>query len=474
MELNEILALPTILEQITALKERSTDQPSIAEYLKQWDPSKHDIFDALERPDKTIYNERVSAVNGAPEQVVDRIEKVARIGIAVQKLITKRSVAFLFGCPVKLTTGQLTDPEKKVLKAVEKIQTDNKINSFNRKVARSLFKSTEVAEYWYALDSDKPVNHTLTTKKKIKCAVFAPDRGDILYPLFDDYGDLIAFSREVAIKKGTVTTTHFETWTSEKYYHWVQDGSEWREYEGVKDNLLKKIPIIYATQEDVEWADVQFLIDRLEKLLSNFADTNDYHASPTIKVKGKVLGFAKKGEAGKIIELDSDADASYLSWDKAPESVQLEINTLFRMIYTITQTPDISFEAIKGIGTVSGVALKLMFSDAHLKVMDKQEIFDEFLQRRINLLKTFISTLSSGLKSACDSIEITPEITPFMIDDEKTMIEALTLANGNKPLVSHLTSIKAAGMVANADEELTQIQKETDQAATFEISEPTI
>lgn len=51
--------------------------------------------------------------------------------------------------------------------------------------------------------------------------------------------------------------------------------------------------------------------------------------------------------------------------------MKLEIDTLLRMIYTITQTPDISFDTVKGIGAVSGVALKLLFMDAHLKVQDK-------------------------------------------------------------------------------------------------------
>ena len=174
---NEPLAI------ITELKKRSTEQPTIAEYLKQWDPKQHAIFDQTERQDKVIKNQRTSTINGQPEEYIERIEKIARVAVAVQKLITKRSVAFIFGRPVKLTTPSLDDNQKKVLMAIEKIFDANKINSFNRKAARSLFKSTEVAEYWYTLDSDKTVNHTLTTKKKFKCAIFAPDLGDTLYPL---------------------------------------------------------------------------------------------------------------------------------------------------------------------------------------------------------------------------------------------------------------------------------------------------
>ena len=77
---------------------------------------------------------------------------------------------------------------------------------------------------------------------------------------------------------------------------------------------------------------------------------------------------------------------NYVSWQNAPESVKLEIETPLKMIYTITQTPDISFDAVKGLGAISGIALKLLFMDAHLKVQDKREIFDDYLQRRVNII----------------------------------------------------------------------------------------
>ena len=151
-------------------------------------------------------------------------------------------------------------------------------------------------------------------------------------------------------------------------------------------NPLGKIPVIYTTQGQSEWHDVQGLIERLETLLSNFADTDDYHASPKIFVTGTVRGFAKKGEAGAIIEADQGATAQYLSWAQAPESVRLEIDTILSFIYTLTQTPNISFDNVKGLGAVSGVALEFLFTDAHLKVQDKMEYLDDYLTLRNNII----------------------------------------------------------------------------------------
>jgi len=208
--------------------------------------------------------------------------------------------------------------------------------------------------------------------------------------------------------------------------------------------------------------------------LSNFADTNDYHASPKIIVKGQVSGFAKKGESGAILELDGDdADAKYLEWSHAPESVRLEIKTLLEMIYTITQTPDISFESVKGIGSISGVALKLLFMDAHLKVQDKKEILDEYLQRRVNVIKAYIGKFNTTLENDCEELDIEPEITPYTLTSEIDEINYWITANGGKPIVSQKQSVKSAGLSQDTDADFEQIQEESNRDNSFFIGEPT-
>jgi SPP1 family phage portal protein len=232
---------------------------------------------------------------------------------------------------------------------------------------------------------------------------------------------------------------------------------------------------VYGRQDFVEWEDVQGLIDRLETLLSNFADTNDYHASPKIVVKGEVLGFAQKGESGAILQLEGDnADAKYLSWQHAPESVKLEIETLLRMIYTITQTPDISFDSIKGIGAVSGIALKLLFLDAHLKVQDKMEIFDDYLQRRLSIIQSYLAPFNTGLKAACESLTIEPEIVPYMIEDEQAKVDLLLSANGGKAVASQKTTVEQLGWVNDSEAEYEQILNEESASSYKDVTEPTV
>lgn len=497
--LEEMLSEGNFAAAINELKNgRITDLPNTTQNVREYDPKLHDINDPKLRPDKLVVVDKdsdeygeVKNINPNVECTTEqgyRIEAVNRVALAIQKLITKRAVAFTFGNPVNYNaTPEENTKEADVLKAVNRIFHDVKERTINRKVARSLYSSTEVAELWYPVETrEEHTTYGFPTKRKFKVAIFSPALGDKLYPYFDETRDMVAFSREFSRKdKDMKERTYFETYTADKHYMWYCDGTqgieagrEWTLVEDYpKDLTIGKIPVIYGCQPQTEWEDVQPLIDRLEKLLSNFADTNDYHASPKIFVEGHIVGFARKGEAGGIIEGEEGAKASYLSWQSAPESVKLEIETLLRMIYTITQTPDISFDTVKGIGAVSGIALKLLFMDAHLKVQDKCEIFDDYLQRRVNVVKAFLKQANAGAKdftAACDSIIVEPEIVPYIIEDELSKINLLQAANGQKPIASQQTTVRRLGWADNPDEELERIAQEQERDNAFYQGEPTI
>ncbi len=509
----DIKTLLTSDEPTTVIAElkngRGTSEPEIAKFETQLDPTRHDVCDPVKRPDKKVKVDKpeesgtiITVTSGGASEEVYRTEKVARVALAIQKLIVNRAVAFTFGNPVGLNAAPEKDsPEEAVLKAVKRVLFGTKSRTLNRRVAREIYSSTEAAELWYPVPVEKTktgdtvvakvkdaLNNLVGNKYherygfksayKLRVAIFSPLKGDKLYPYFDESGDMAAFSREFYIKDNNgVKFTYFETYTAEAHYMWRAANSAWEVVEGYpKKNAIGKIPVIYGRQLQVEWEDVQGLIDRLEKLLSNFADTNDYHASPKIFTTGTILGFAKKGEAGGIIEGEEGSDAKYLAWQNAPESVKLEIETLLRMIYTITQTPDISFDAVKGIGAVSGVALKLLFMDAHLKVQDKMEIFDDYLQRRLSVIQAFLSVMNTkdtGFSKACQSLTIEPEIVPYMIEDDRAKVDLLLAASGQKPLISQKTGVQQLGYVENVEAEYDLIQEENTLRGYMDITEPT-
>ena len=231
---------------------------------------------------------------------------------------------------------------------------------------------------------------------------------------------------------------------------------------------------MYGYQPYFETEDVDKLIDRLEYLLSNFGDTNDYHASPKIFVTGQINGWAKKGESGSVIEGEDGATMEYVSWQSAPEAVKLEIETLLKMIYTISQTPDISFDTVKGLGAISGVALKLLFMDAHLKVQDKREIFDEYLQRRVNVILAYIGKMNTALEKDCETIVIEPELVPYMLTNELDELNYWLTANGNKPVISQEESVERAGISKDVQGTMAKIKEQYASENSFIIGEPQI
>ncbi len=463
-ELLQLYAAGEYSKFVKALKSgRSKALPDIAKFEKQWTVKKHEtIINTTKLPDKKVKK-------GEGEV----LQPVNRIAIPIQKNVVNKAVSFAFGNPVALNAEPDNDTQETLKKALQQIDKDVKLKSHNRRIYRELLRATEVAELWYQKEKkEQSEYYGFSSNERIRVAAFMPFDGDILFPFFDELNDLIAFSREYIIKdENGKDITHFDVYTDELNFRFKQDKQNWVLVEDPIEHGLGKIPVVYMEGDDVDWADIQIAIDRLEFLLSKFAETNDYHASPTIFVQGKIIGMPEKGESGKILEGAKDTNASYLSWDHAPESVRLEIDTLLRFIHGLTQTPDVSFDSVKGLSSISGVALNLLFMDAHLKVQEKKEILDEFLQRRVNLQLHMLGKLG-GMEKEAELFNVEPEIIPFHIDDEKTTIENISAAVGGG-FLSRRTAIKILGWVKDAEEEWAQIQEEEKQSKSFSIFEPT-
>lgn len=483
MTIEEIFSKATANDVISELKSRRfIPQPDTEQAEKALNPKLHDINNPILRPDKRV---KVDADNDADsaqkvittdgEAVNFKTEKVARVALAIQNLIINRAVSFCFGNPPAYNATPVTDKEKMVVSALNKVLYDVKSNSLNRKIGRSIFGFKECAELWYTVDKPNK-RYGFDSKFKLRCTLLSPAFGDTLYPYFDETGDMTAFSRDFSRKDDTGNgVNYFETYTATEHWLWKNGANGYEVVEGYpREIAIGKIPVVYGHQRKFETEDVDKLIDRLETLLSNFADTNDYHASPKIFVTGDIRGWAKKGESGSVIEGEDGATMQYVSWQSAPEAVKLEIETLLKMIYTITQTPDISFEAVKGLGAISGVALKLLFMDAHLKVQDKREIFDDYLQRRVNVILAFISKMNTSLESECETIEIEPEIVPYMLTNELDELNYWLTANGNKPVISQEESVEKAGISKDVTLTMQKIKEQTASENSFIIGEPQI
>lgn len=459
-ELCKLLNIPensTTQKIIDTLKQGKDKTKIIEEARKQLDPKQHDIMNPiLRRPKNKDEN--------------DKNKDVISIALAYQKWIVRKEKAMIFGNQPILRANPKDETEKAVLKAIERILHDIKEPSFNRKLAESIGSFTEGGELWYLKEGkDIHDSYGFKTKMNIKAMLLSLKKGSELFPCKDDFDDMIAFSRNYTKKVDGKEVEYFEVYT-QNFTYLFENLKEWKIIEGYpKKQELDKIPAVFGEQENVSWYDVQDLIERIEVLVSDHGEVNDRNAYPILKVIGKLKNYLNKGPGGGV-ELDKESDMSYLSWDQATDSIKLEIDNLVRNIQLFSQTPNISFDEVKSLGALSGTALKMLFLDAHLKVMEKREIYDEYLQRRINIIKKILATLNPSWKSAIDNLVIEPEIVPYMVENEKEQVEIALLKNGGKQLESHEKSVK--NWQGQDTEDYEKIKQEETEASNRDYFNP--
>ena len=147
------------------------------------------------------------------------------------------------------------------------------------------------------------------------------------------------------------------TITDKMVYQW--DLSKGYEERTPFTHGFPKLPVLYAYRPEPYCKKIKTFRVRLEKLLSNYADCIDYHFFPLLKLIGDVEGFMGKVKDRMVKLTGEGADAQYLTWNQANDTVKFEVETLFEKAYSMTNTPQISFEKLSGAGTVSYTHLTL-------------------------------------------------------------------------------------------------------------------
>jgi len=499
--------LPAVVEAVG-----TTLAPTYETAAAEYDVTQHNIFSETFRPKKRVKRVQKDAdgnpilsKDGKPQYKTERIE-VNRIGIPLQSLIVKRRVSFMNVGKMQLEANPVDDAEKKLYAMVKKIRDDNKLEFLEKEIARRMLSELQVAKLWYSEPVD-PLYWTSIGAKgnfRMRCKVISPKLGDKLLPVFDDYGNMIYFGRVYESKRSLAEITgesdastlaqiattkekRFDIYSDKMIYKFRQErtgeksesGDGWI-MESAAPHSYGKIPVIYYSKPEPVWAEVQASISRIETLVSNFGDTNDYHASPVFVMTGNVgAQFLEKGEQGKSLQIKGEkGDAKYVTWEQATEAVKLELDTLVNFIFTCTQTPQMSMEDLKGLGAASGVAYDRIFMDAHLAAQDEIDgEYGQSTQRDINLNKSFCAAIDTSLIKAAQSLSIKFDIPLFRINDDSETVALLQKASGGAKLLSQKTAIEYSPLTKNAEEEMAEIKKDEAEKAALEatkVKEPVI
>lgn len=420
------------MEEILKILSEYTPTQSLEsqEAISQYNPNSHDVMNKSVRKDKTIYKP-VLDLNGDP--VIDHDGKVRaqastvpvnRVPVSMQKTIVSLRKYFM---NLRGAVLYSDNDDSVLLQEVNKVRKKNKYAFKIEEIAERTMSELQAAELWW-----------VNPEGEIKMRVLSPELGDLLLPIFDEFGDMKYFIRQYVVEEETLTDvfTRTENYTfkgSELINSWT--------------NAWNKIPIIYYSQDNPEWYDVQKIIERYETIISNLGDNNDYSGSPALIVKGQIEGFSHKSESGKVFQLEKDAEMSYLSNNQAPEAIKLELETLEQLMYKMSHTPDISIEALKGAGT-SGTAFDRVFLDAQLSAESKLAgTFGESMQRSVNLVSAMLRSINPSLPD--DIIEI--ETSAYRFDDLETFVKNAVLLKG---ILSNETITKMMAGKFGIDESL--------------------
>ncbi len=456
--MNDELFTGTIDEIITRLKNKSISIPSWGKLEKDYDPTKHRIVhDQINRRDKIRKN--------------GIVEKAARIHIGLEKLLTSRTNEFMFSIPVKriYSNIEVNETRQAIAKAIEAIYKHARINAENKRRGIAYFASCEIFTLWYTVKA-KNTLYGFNSEYKLKCKTFSP-MGDVnLYPLFDEYDDMIAMSWEYSKTIKNQVVTYFETFTEDKHCRWKQNGGSWEEEMSEDVVVIEKIPGAYHSRPYPIWHGLSHIREDIEYTLSRNSDVIAYNSAPILQVAGALKGIENKGESQRVYRVENGGNVSYVSWQQAIEALRYQVSTLKDLFWSQGQMPDISFEQMKSLGNIGYDARQTLFMDAHLKIGDESGSWIEFFERECNVIKAFLKQMKQEWASEIDNVDIEHVITPYIQNDESTEIDKWTKANGGKPLVSHLESIQNAGLSADPNQTLEQIQKEEEEASASQMS----
>lgn len=397
--------------------------------------------------------------------------KVSRIPIPFQRKIVKSASSFLLGSPVDLVFSETNDSADFIRKSWKKLRMDSLILNF----CKTVKSETEATIIFFIKKQEG-------REPELKTRLISSKNGKV-FPEFDAFGDLISFSWEYTENVGDKEVKNLYSWDSERNYIFKDTGEGFKLIEGGEtENLFSKIPVVYMSQENPEWWEVQDLIDRFENSFSKFADTNDYFASPMYKAKGSIGTFPRKDETGKILQLDVietnkgniiEADLDVISWDRAPEALKLEFETAKSLINELSSTIDFDKLISSSLGQLSGTAIKLMFFSQILKAKWDEGDYQIVISRIINIIKSFYLITNSS-SSEMEELEVDINFTSVLPENIKEMIEVLTEATGGKAVMSQKTAIAHNPLVSNDEEEMESIKEEVSAAKIKDLGESVI
>ena len=386
-ELMEKNAVGKVLSMMTD-KEDDIDQA-----LKEYNPQLHDV---MKRRNK-------HRDDGEP-YITEKLPRTR------ERYINEVELFFLLGEPIKWMKKEGEDEAFKLF--TEYLDS----TFFNAKIRQC--KRLAGAETVSALVTHYYRNEGDTIGTDV--FVVARSTGYKIKYLFDQYKNLIAFAYGYCLKENGKNVRYWNIETADVIYECRKGGIGWQVEE--KKNPSGKINAILFVQPKA-WDGSEQRIRRDEMLDSKIGDTNNYYADPIAAATADVINsLPDVDKPGRLIQMPSEkSQFRYIDPPRDAASRRDEKDNLNRTILFDTLTPDFSFENMKGMGTLTGKAIHNAMIIGYIKRANRMEIYEEMIQRFVNLTLKVLTLIHPEKKTIIDSLKVGFEFSDPFPEDSTQM-----------------------------------------------------
>ena len=300
--------------------------------------------------------------------------------------------------------------------------------------------------------------------------------GDTLYPLMDDYGDMLAMSFGSTKTQGDKEVEYLDTYTSDTHIRYMNSGEGWVIDGDTESISIAKIPGVYINRNEPIWEDTSCICYEIEGMLSRNAKYLRKNLKPIFGIfSDEEVDDGDEEEGNRdddplsVLTFPKGANAKYITWEQAIEGLKFHIQELRQSFFSQLQLPDTSFDSMKTT-PMSGEARQMMFIDTLLKAIEERGRLLAAYDREINVLKAFVKVIMPGYEDDIDALDVENIVTPFTIHSAKEDIQNLVTANGGKPIMSQRESVERAGYSDDIDKTMKELSDEN----MVNIGEPTL
>lgn len=312
-----------------------------------------------------------------------------------QRYINEVELFFLLGNPVEWTK---LDGSEEAFTLFTDYLRDIRLDGLLRQCKRLAGAETECALMFLPYGKDGRLDfHRFVVARSL---------GYDLRTLFDQYGNLLAIAYGYALDEGgNAPVLHWDIHTAEQITLVRRAESGWQIQSFA--NPAGKILGVYFRQPKA-WDGVEHRLDREEDLDSKVGDENNYFANPIAAVSADVVDSMVHGESvAKMIQLAGPSSRfEYINPPTSSETRRDEMQSLERSILFDTFTPDLSFESLKGWGTVSGAAIRNSMTLGYIKRSCRIELYGPLVDRLKNVILAILRQLHPERAQQLEGLKI--------------------------------------------------------------------